>query len=104
MKRNATLFTGFGLVLAFVAWTILVSIVDVSAIGPQGSSVGFSTLNEYIHSFIGTNMSLYIITDWLGLVPISTALGFAIFGFIQLIKRKRLLRVDKSILLLGVFS
>ena len=88
MKRNATLFTGLCLVLAFVVWTTLVSTIDVKAIGPEGSSVGFSTLNGYIHDLTGVNMSLYQLTDWLGLVPIGTALGFAILGLIQWIKTK----------------
>ena len=103
MKRNATLFTGLCLVLAFVVWTILVSTIDVKTIGPEGSSVGFSTLNGYIHDLTGVNMSLYQLTDWLGLVPIGTALGFAILGLIQWIKTKSLLKVDRRILLLGVF-
>jgi undecaprenyl-diphosphatase len=89
--------------LAFVMWTLLVCFVDVRAIGPNGSSVGFAALNGFVHEKIGTNMYLYNITDWLGLVPIGVALGFAILGLIQLIKRKSLLRVDRSILALGVF-
>ena len=89
--------------LAFVLWTLLVCFVDVRAIGPEGSSVGFSALNGFVHEKIGVNMYLYNITDWLGLVPIGVALGFAILGLIQLIKRKSLLRVDRSILALGVF-
>lgn len=89
--------------LAFALWTLLLRLVDVKAIGPEGSSVGFSALNGFIHEKIGVNMYLYNITDWLGLVPIGVAFGFAILGLIQLIKRKSLLRVDRSILALGVF-
>ncbi len=89
--------------LAFALWTLLLCFVDVRVIGPEGSSVGFSALNGFVHEKIGVNMYLYNITDWLGLVPIGVALGFAILGLIQLIKRKSLLRVDRSILALGVF-
>lgn len=94
---------GICLIVAFVFWTILVCVVDVKAIGPNGSSVGFATLNGAVHSLTGVNMLLYTITDWLGLVPIATALGFAILGFIQLITRKSLLRVDRNIITLGIF-
>ena len=89
--------------LAFALWTLLLRLVDVKAIGPEGSSVGLATLNGFVHEKIGVNMYLYNITDWLGLVPIGVAFGFAILGLIQLIKRKSLLRVDRSILALGVF-
>ena len=88
---------------AFVAWTLLVRFVDVEAIGPQGSSVGFAALNQLVHRATGVNMTLYVITDWLGLVPIFTALGFAVIGLCQWISRRSILRVDHSILALGVF-
>lgn len=91
------------MVLAFVLWTVLVCFVDVRAIGPEGSSVGFATLNGFVHELTGVNWLLYTVTDWLGLVPIATALGFAIFGLVQLIKRKSLWKVDDNILALGVF-
>ena len=48
-------------------------------------------------------MPLYTITDWMGLVPIGFVIGFALLGFIQWIKRKHLLKVDCSILILGGF-
>ena len=87
----------------FVLWTVLIRFVDVEAIGPRESSVGFATLNGYVHHLTGVNMSLYVITDWLGLVPIGVAFGFAALGLVQWIKRKSILKVDRSILTLGGF-
>ena len=60
-------------------------------------------MNGYFHNLTGVNMSLYVITDWLGLVPIGVAFGFAVLGLVQWIKRKSLLKVDRSILALGGF-
>jgi len=91
------------LMTAFILWTLAVNFVDVRAIGPRQSSVGFSELNGFVHNLTGVNINLYNITDWLGLVPIAVALSFALFGFIQWIRRKKLLKVDYSILVLGVF-
>ena len=103
-KKNIKLFfVGVSLLAAFVLWTVFVCFIDVRAIGPRESSVGFATLNGYIHNLTGVNMSLYVITDWLGLVPIGVAFGFAVLGLVQWIKRKRLLKVDRSILTLGGF-
>ena len=87
----------------FVLWTVLICFVDVQAIGPKGSSVGFSTINGFVHKLMGVNWFLYTVTDWLGLVPICVAFGFAVLGLVQWIKRKSLLKVDRSILTLGGF-
>ena len=104
MKRNKTiLFTSIALFIAFALWTALICIVDVSPIGPNNSMVGFATLNKAVHSLTGVNMTLYVITDWLGLVPIITAFCFAVLGLIQLIKRKSLLKVDFDIIALGIY-
>ena len=102
-KNKKRLVWGAGLLEVFVLWTVLVRFVDVQSIGPNGSSVGFATLNGFIHELTGVNWLLYTITDWLGLVPIAVALGFAILGLVQLIGRKSLRKVDHSILALGVF-
>ena len=102
-KNKKTLVWGACLLATFVTWTVLVRLVDVQMIGPRESSVGFANLNGYVHNLTGVNMFLYVITDWLGLVPIGVALGFAILGLVQLIKRKSLWKVDFSIISLGVF-
>ena len=102
-KNKRWLVCAASLLMAFVLWTVLVRFIGVRAIGPEGSSVGFATLNRYVHELTGVNLFLYTVTDWLGLVPIAVALGFAILGLVQLIKRKSLWKVDHSILALGVF-
>lgn len=89
------------LLVAFALWTIAVGSIDVQPIGPRHSEVGFATMNGLVHRLIGMHMQLYVITDWLGLVPIGFALGFAALGFVQLVKRKSILKVDNSILILG---
>ena len=88
---------------AFVLWTVAVQFIDVRTIGPNGSNVGFATINGFVHKLTGVHMSLYNVTDWLGLVPIFVAMGFALFGFAQWIKRKHLSKVDYSIFVLGGF-
>lgn len=102
MKRKH-FFTGVFLIAAFFLWTILLGIMDVQPIGPQGTMVGFAGLNQAVHMFTGVNMTLYTVTDWLGLVPLGIMFGFALLGLGQWIRRKHILRVDRSILTLGVF-
>ena len=104
MKKNLRLFVlGGGLLVAFALWTVLVKLVDVQAIGPEGSAVGFATINGFVHRLVGLNWTLYTVTDWLGLVPFVVAFSFAVLGLAQLIKRKNILKVDRSILVLGGF-
>ena len=95
------LWMAVGWLSAFVLWTLLVCIVDVAPIGPGGSAVGFSTMNGWFHQLTGVDMTLYNITDWLGLVPIAGGVGFAGLGACQWVRRRSLRRVDTDLLLLG---
>ena len=88
---------------AFVLWTVAICFVDVRAIGPQGSSVGFAGINGFVQNLTGVHWGLYNITDWLGLVPIFVCMGFGILGLVQWIKRKSICKVDHDILVLGGF-
>ena len=102
-QNKTSLWIAIGSLTAFVLWTILVGHVDVQPIGPRGSSVGFAAINGAFHKWTGVHWALYTITDWLGLLPLGMALGFAVLGLVQLVRRKNLLKVDYSILVLGGF-
>lgn len=91
------------LLALFLLWTWAVKTVDLREIGPMGTTVGFGTLNGYIHSLTGVNLRLYTLTDWLGLIPIGICAAFGILGLGQWIRRKSLRRVDPDLLVLGCF-
>lgn len=97
------LWAGIGILLAFALWTALIRLIDVQEAGPNGSSIGFATLNLRFHRLTGVHMNLYTITDWLGLVPLFVCLCFGGFGFVQMIRRRSLRQVDPDILMLGLY-
>ena len=104
MKRiRKSFIVSMCLLTAFVLWTVAICFVDVRAIGPQGSSVGFAGINGFVHNLTGVHWGLYTITDWLGLVPLFVCMGFGILGLVQWIKRKSIRKVDYDILILGGF-
>ena len=103
MKDKKLFSVGLILIAVFIFWTILILTVDVQPVGVNGTVVGFATLNCSFHNLTGVNMSVYHITDWLGLVPLFCCMIYGSVGFVQLIKRKNLLKVDIDILLLGVY-
>ena len=102
-KAVKLLCTGLILIVAFVIWTILVLTVDVKPVGVNETDIGFATLNMWFHSLTGVNMTLYNITDWLGLIAIFACIFLGILGFVQFIKRKSLFKVDADIIILGVY-
>lgn len=89
------------MVVCFAFWTVLIQYVDVQPAGQTGKEVGFAAINTWFHQLTGVHMKLYTLTDWLGLVPVMVCMGFASIGFIQLVNRRSLYRVDPDILLLG---
>lgn len=101
MKKRKSLYFALTLLCAFAVWTLLILRVDVRAVGPNGSRVGFAGINLAFHRLTGTNLSLYAVTDWLGLVPVAFAFGFAVLGLCQWIKRRSIFKVDRTILILG---
>lgn len=100
MKHRRLITAGVGFLLTVIL-IALVRLVDVAPIGAQGTSIGLSHLNQFIFDLFGVNMLWYTITDWLGIAAILTAFVFAVSGFVQLVKRRSLLKVDREILSLG---
>lgn len=105
MKNNwkKEMFTGIGLTIAFVLWTVLIQSVDVQHAGVNGTEIGFATINCWFHELTGVHMTIYTITDWLGLVPVFICIGFGILGLSQLVKRRSLFKVDRDIIFLGIY-
>ena len=102
-KVKRTLLLSMLFLLAFVIWSVLIQTVDVRPVGVNSTDIGFAFVNTRFHSLTGVDFMLYNITDWLGLVPLAVCIAFGILGFIQLIKRKSLFKVDADIIILGVY-
>ena len=105
MKNNwkKVMLTGIGLTIAFVIWTVLIQTIDVRTVGVNGTEIGFAEFNCWFHELTGVHMSIYTITDWLGLVPVFICIGFGVMGLGQLIKRRSLFKVDRDIIFLGIY-
>ena len=102
-KQQRKCLIAAGVLAAFALWTGLVRCIDVRPVGPEGSAVGFAAVNQWFHKLTGVHMKLYELTDWLSIIPVGLVAGFAILGLAQLVKRRSILKVDRSILLLGGF-
>ena len=102
-ENKHTFFITVLLCISSVIFTLLTKLADVQPIGPQKSEIGFAAVNGFIHNLFGVNMIWYHITDWLGLIPVFTTFVFFAVGVAQLIRRKSLFKVDKSIIILGIF-
>lgn len=92
-----------GLLIAFGLWTLAVCTMDVQPIGPRGTAVGLAEMNQWAHELTGVHLSFYVLTDWMGLIPVAVGAGFGVLGLCQWIGRKSIRKVDADILLLGGF-
>ena len=91
------------LLVIAVIYTVLVKYVDVKAIGPQSSEVGFSILNKFVHGLLPFNETFYKISKYAGLLPFGFVAAYGLHGFINLIKNKGFKKMDKKYIILGLF-
>ena len=104
-KRTLTLFiTGGSLVALFAILIVLLKTVDVAAVGPNGSEVGFSSLNKSFSDLVGQNEIWLDVTGYLGYCLIGVAAAFALLAVVQAVRRKSIRAVDRDLLLLVGFD
>lgn len=105
MNKNGKrkLYPGMILLVFFLLWTLTVKLVDVQPAGETQTPVGFAALNGWFHSLTGVHMALYDLTDLLSVIPLGVCALFGLLGVAQLVRRKSLLKVDRDILLLGIY-
>lgn len=85
------------LFLMFVIYTIVIKFVDVSAIGPNNSFVGFASINKFFANIFKYNEFFYDISKIIALFAFLFIGAFAIVGLVQLIKGKSFKKVDFEI-------
>ena len=91
------------MIISFLVWTWMIQNIDVQPVGVKGTDIGFAAWNCWFHELTSVHMKLYTITDWLGLVPVFICMLFAGMGFVQLIRRRSLWKVDRDIIILGIY-
>ena len=101
-NRRAVVMAAIAVLIA-AAFTLLIKIHDVQPIGPKGSEVGFAKINQAVASMFPFNSMWYKMTNLALALPILVALGYAIYGVIQLIQRKKISKVDRELWLLAGF-
>ncbi len=100
-NKNSRLITAGIYFVLFLLLIVLVKIVDVAQIGPEGTSIGLSHINNAVHQTFGVNLIWYNLTEVFGILAILVVGCFGLMGLIQLIQRKSLIKVDREILCLG---
>jgi len=102
-KRKKLIILSLILLIISIAYTVLVKTVDVKAIGPNNTSVGFASLNEPVHNALGYNETFYKISKYLGILAFGFIGLYFLIGLIQLVKEKSVFKVDREIIGVGVF-
>ncbi len=105
MKTNTkkSLLCTIVLFVAFIVFTVCVKLADVAAIGPEGSSVGLSSINGALFNLTGFSETLYKLTKAVGLLCYAMAGVLVLYALWQCIQRKSLLKLDKDLYVLGGF-
>ena len=102
MKNIKNIIISVSLFIISIIYTVMVKYVDVKQIGPNNSSVGFSGINKWFSNLIGSNMTIYKISELLGYIIMLLVLIYGFIGLYQFVKRKKITKVDKEIIILPI--
>lgn len=102
MKNKRNILVSVLMTIFAGVYVYLVKTIDVKAIGPNKSSVGFSTINKTFADLVRSNMTIYKLTEVAGLLIFILVGFYGLMGLIQLIKRKSLFKIDREIISLGI--
>ena len=90
------------LLLITMIFSVLTAVVDREAIGPEGTSVGFSALNGAVANLFGYNKLWDTVSDLVMVLAFLVVAFFACMGVVRLVRTKSLSKVGKTILGLGI--
>lgn len=96
-KNKINLIILLSLAIVAFLFTGIVALVDVNAIGPLDSKVGFSSINGAFRSLIGQSDLFYQISKYLGYLAILVAVGYVVLFIYSAIKNKSLKLVSKNL-------
>jgi len=104
-KKNARLCFILAAVAALlsVLLTVLILKVDVEPIGPEESRVGLSRLNAAVAARLAYDGFAHTLSEIFGIGALLVMAAYFCKGVWQLIKRRSVKKVDKHIILLGIF-
>ena len=103
MKKNKLYYISLASCIIVVLYIIILKTIDVAPIGPNNTNVGLSHINNWFLQTIGNNDACYKITKYLGILPFLLVGYYGFIGLKQLINKKSINKVDKELLLLGIF-
>lgn len=110
MERRTKIFLAVLLYVLFLTLVVLLRTVDVQPIGPQETSIGLASLNASAalmtgvggEGGTGVRYEWYKLTEYLGYFAILVALCIALLGFVQLIRRRSLRRMDRELIAIAL--
>lgn len=101
-EKNNRYFPGLCLCGITLIFSILTMAVDRQPIGYDGTTVGFAALNGAFHNAFGYNGAMDTVSDIVMYFSFLVVGCFAVYGALELIKKKDITKVSKAILGLGI--
>lgn len=100
MKKSKRLIPAAALGAAAVLFTVLVAVIDVQPIGPNGTTVGFAAINGAVANVFGYNGFFYTVSKLVGLAALAVAGCFSLLAVLEFVQRKNIFKVDPELLAL----